>query len=81
VMTIPTRRELAEAQASIRAEGRLSATTIALSMMCIEEPLTMEVVEKIASISGVGVGDLMGAFIAGLDLGLRVREKTEGSDV
>jgi len=78
-MTIPSRRELAEAQASIRADGPVAEATIALSMMCIKEPLTREVVAKIAAVSGVDEGILMGAFIAGLNLGLRVREKAEAS--
>lgn len=80
-MRIPTSSDLKHAQEEIRLEGPAAPNTLALGVLCLKEPLTRQVCQQmavkyremfapgadLASIEGL----VQGAFMAGLNLGLR----------
>lgn len=69
---MPTAEEIAAAQQAIRDGGPGARETVALGVLCIRDPVTRDVCERIAEASGVDLGVIVGAFIAGMNLGLRV---------
>lgn len=78
-MTIPTNQELHAAQDAIRREGPGAQYTIELGLLCLRDPLARGVCQNIAAASGVELGVVIGAFIAGLNLGLHLVEKRQAA--
>jgi hypothetical protein len=79
-MVIPTAEQLRAAQEAIRIEGPMAPATLQLGLLCIREPLIREVVRNMI-LGGVEFNDfsggqqegmLLGAVMAGLNLGLRI---------
>jgi hypothetical protein len=75
-MRVPTSAQIAASHAGILESGPMSEDTMVLMALTMRDPITRRICERMAEHAGIMLPVILGAFVAGLNLGLRVETET-----